>query len=269
MSKILIENTNNGEGLQQDITTTRFNYMGSPISFKQDGELLINANHMAKPFGKLPTDFLRLQQTQDFMDVLGARLTMGFPIIKKEVGRYGGTWMHQKLALKFAAWLSPDFELWVYDRIEELLETGKTELHPQVPQTFAQALRLAADQSEQLVKQEKELQQKKQLLLEAQPKVEAFEDLMTCANAITMQEVAGVLAFKGMGRNNLFQFLRKKGILDMQNTPYRYYIESGWFKLNERPWTNPQTGERTVATTTVVMQKGVDGIRKMLRKEGY
>lgn len=39
-----------------------------------------------------------------------------------------GTWMDEKLALKFAAWLSPYFELWVYDRIEELLLTGRTEI---------------------------------------------------------------------------------------------------------------------------------------------
>lgn len=29
--------------------------------------------------------------------------------------------MHRVLALKFAAWLSPAFELWVYGTIEELL----------------------------------------------------------------------------------------------------------------------------------------------------
>lgn len=41
--------------------------------------------------------------------------------------------MHEKLALKFAAWLSPEFELWVYDRIQELLLQGHTairETHP-------------------------------------------------------------------------------------------------------------------------------------------
>jgi hypothetical protein len=32
-----------------------------------------------------------------------------------------GTWMHRILALKFAAWLSPKFELWVYSTIEDLL----------------------------------------------------------------------------------------------------------------------------------------------------
>lgn len=29
--------------------------------------------------------------------------------------------MHRILALKFAAWLSPDFELWVYSTIDKLL----------------------------------------------------------------------------------------------------------------------------------------------------
>jgi len=28
-----------------------------------------------------------------------------------------GTWIHERLALKFAAWLSPKFELWIYDTI--------------------------------------------------------------------------------------------------------------------------------------------------------
>lgn len=32
-----------------------------------------------------------------------------------------GTFMHRILALKFAAWLNPTFELWVYSTIEKLL----------------------------------------------------------------------------------------------------------------------------------------------------
>jgi len=37
-----------------------------------------------------------------------------------------GTWVHEKIALKFAAWLSPAFELWVYDRVYELITEGVT-----------------------------------------------------------------------------------------------------------------------------------------------
>ena len=60
-----------------------------------------------------------------------------------------GTWMDEKLALKFAAWLSPVFELWVYDRIEELLLTGKTELpKTHTPSNIIKGIRLIADQLE-------------------------------------------------------------------------------------------------------------------------
>ena len=36
--------------------------------------------------------------------------------------------MDEKLALKFAAWLNPEFELWVYDKIYELLTTGQASM---------------------------------------------------------------------------------------------------------------------------------------------
>lgn len=267
----MLYNLNN----KKEITTTKFNYMGSPISFKQDENLMINANHMANPFGKLTADFLRLDQTQDFIEVLDRKLNMGYPIIKKEVGRYGGTWMHEKLALKFAAWLSPEFELWVFDRIEELLTTGKTELPSSMP-SHIDALRGWADQLEVSAKQQKEIEQQKLLLQaaeqqnqEAQPKVEAFNELMQCVDAISMQQLAGVLAIKTMGRNSLFSFLRDRGVLNSQNQPYRYYIEAGWFKQKISYYNSPTTGELKVNTTTQVMPKGVNGIRLMLKKAGF
>lgn len=59
-----------------------------------------------------------------------------------------GTWMDEKLALKFAAWLATNFELWVYDRIHELLTTGKTELQNRPSLNIIKSIRLIADQLE-------------------------------------------------------------------------------------------------------------------------
>ena len=56
--------------------------------------------------------------------------------------------MDEKLALKFASWLSPRFELWVYDRIQELLTNGETRLQGIPPSGFAVTLRLLAEQWE-------------------------------------------------------------------------------------------------------------------------
>ena len=57
--------------------------------------------------------------------------------------------MDEKLALKFAAWLSPRFELWVYDRVQELLTTGETHLRGIPPSGFAATRRLLAEQWEE------------------------------------------------------------------------------------------------------------------------
>jgi len=114
-----------------------YNYDGYQISFAfEDSSKMINATMMAKPFKKYPADFLRLKQTKLFIAALEKRY--GNPhnensreilrIIQAGDAKLQGTWMDEKLALKFAAWLNPDFELWVWDRIYELLTTGKTEI---------------------------------------------------------------------------------------------------------------------------------------------
>lgn len=119
-----------------------FHYQNNPISFDfEDGHRMINAVQMAKPFGKKPAHFLRLSQTQEFIKVLTGQVSgiansqsQKNKIIRiQNGGKHQGTWMHEKLALKFAAWLSPEFELWVYDRVQELLLQGHTsirETHP-------------------------------------------------------------------------------------------------------------------------------------------
>lgn len=39
-----------------------------------------------------------------------------------------GTWGHQRMALKFAAWLKPDLEVWVFEVIEKLFTEGQVRL---------------------------------------------------------------------------------------------------------------------------------------------
>ncbi|MFK7936942.1 MAG: KilA-N domain-containing protein [Saprospiraceae bacterium] len=59
-----------------------------------------------------------------------------------------GTWMCEELALEFASWLSPQFKLWMNDRIRELLKTGRTELEIQPGHGLIKSIRLIADQLE-------------------------------------------------------------------------------------------------------------------------
>jgi hypothetical protein len=136
----------------------KLDYEGQKISFEfADGNRMINATEMAKPFkGKLVADFLRLKSTKEYILLLEDRYGNShngttirvLSVIQGGEPDIQGTWMDEKLALKFAAWLSPAFELWVYDKIQELLTTGKTELKETAPTGFSATLRLLAQQWE-------------------------------------------------------------------------------------------------------------------------
>lgn len=101
-------------------------------------------------------------------------------------------------------------------------------------------------------------------VLEMQPKADFFDCVADSKSAFSMNEVAKVLDYKGVGRNKLFEFLREQGILDRYNVPYQRYVDNGWFRVIEQKYM--KDGEPIVTTKTLVYQKGVDAIRKRLEK---
>lgn len=94
------------------------------------------------------------------------------------------------------------------------------------------------------------------------PKVEFFNQVTDSKDAIDMASCAKVLHF-GIGRNSLFQILRNEGILTSNNQPYQQYIDRGWFRVIEQRF-EKENGDICVYLKTVVYQKGVDGIRRIL-----
>lgn len=95
------------------------------------------------------------------------------------------------------------------------------------------------------------------------PKAEFFDAVTDSKTAFSMNEVAKVLDYKGIGRNKLFEFLREQKILDRYNVPYQRYVDCGWFRVIEQKYM--KDGEPVVTTKTLVYQKGVDAIRRKLQ----
>lgn len=95
------------------------------------------------------------------------------------------------------------------------------------------------------------------------PKAEFFDAVTDSKTAFSMNEVAKVLDYKGIGRNKLFEFLREQKILDRYNVPYQRYVDCGWFRVIEQRYM--KDGEPVVTTKTLVYQKGVDAIRRKLQ----
>lgn len=87
---------------------------------------MINATEMAKIFDQKVERFMRTDTTRNFIAECQESYNSSFLNIESEKDLYyskkgKGTWMHRMLALKFAAWLSPKFELWVYSTIDQIL----------------------------------------------------------------------------------------------------------------------------------------------------
>ena len=108
-----------------------FSYNDHSVSFKEvNGNVLINATHMARSFGKRTADWLQNQQTKDFISELSVvRKSVTADLVQVVQGgnpTAQGTWMHEEVALEVARWLSPAFAIWCNDRIKELLRHGFT-----------------------------------------------------------------------------------------------------------------------------------------------
>ena len=103
---------------------------------------------------------------------------------------------------------------------------------------------------------------------EQQPKVEFYNDVTGSDTTAEIGTVAKVLNFKSVGRNTLFDILRRQGILQRDNMPFQTYVDRGYFRVVESKWNAPN-GDVKVNYKTVVYQKGVEYISKILRNLGY
>ena len=105
-----------------------FIYQDTQIHFALNNSknVMVNATEMANVFNKRVDVFLKTDHAKAFIKVLlstpngvdKTTLTMDEILV---ANKKAGTYMHRILALKFAAWLDPSFEVWVYTTIEEVL----------------------------------------------------------------------------------------------------------------------------------------------------
>lgn len=110
-----------------------------------------------------------------------------------------------------------------------------------------------------------ENERQKQQLIEAAPKVDFYNAVTESKDCIDMAQVAKVLNIKGLGRTKLFELLRKTDILNRRNIPYQKYVNMGYFRIIETSYSLPD-GTQRINLKTVVFQKGVDFIRKVIKQ---
>nr|DAM24696.1 MAG TPA: KilAC domain protein [Caudoviricetes sp.] len=117
-----------------------------------------------------------------------------------------------------------------------------------------------------LIESQKMIENLNQQVIEMKPKAEFFDQVASSKTAIQMSEVAKVLNYPNFGRNRLFEFLRNKKVLMANNIPYQKYVDCGYFRVIEQKYTKPN-GDTAINIKTLVYQKGINFIKKILDKE--
>lgn len=106
----------------------KFEFEKQLYSFDLDG--WFNATEAAKRFGQKAHEWLRLPSTESYMEALAKAL--GFEagksrskLVSTETARgRAGTWLHPKMAVAFARWLSDDFGVWCDLQIDAIIRNG-------------------------------------------------------------------------------------------------------------------------------------------------
>jgi len=122
-------------------------------------------------------------------------------------------------------------------------------LKPKLP-TYAEALRELADTIEEKALLEAQIE-------ENRPKVLFADTVTNTDNAIEIGLFAKIIYNKHkikMGRNRLFEWLRKNGYLMYKNVPYQIHIDNGLFKVIEKTYQVKDNSK--ITSKTMITGKG-------------
>jgi len=93
-----------------DLTTIQGKNIIIDISkLLSDEVVYINATKLAKQFNKRVDNFLRLEETKEYLRVLNTSDVRELEIIKTLKGKYGGTYFHSDVVVYFLRWLNIEF----------------------------------------------------------------------------------------------------------------------------------------------------------------
>ena len=173
----------------------KFFYKNIDVSF--DEKNFLDATSIAKHFDKFVKDYLKTAQTQDYINALAQNLSVGNIILTandlvvvRQGGAIQGTWLHPKLAVNFARWLSADFAVWCDLKIDELIKNHQNPT-ALLPQTFSEALLLAAE-----LQAEKERNAPKVAFVDHYVDVGTSKSLRETAKILNMSEKAMIAALE-------------------------------------------------------------------------
>lgn len=163
-----------------------------------------------------------------------------------------------RLIVKSKLESADQFESWIFDEILPRIESTGAYIEEGREEEMVQkyfpsfSKEVQTEMVNDLIKQNKELK-------------EFYDDLMNTEGLMSINTMAKELS---IGEYKLFAFLRRKKVFfydkDMVNVPYERFRKEGKFAVKETP-----CHDGNIRSVTYATKKGLDYVRKLLRKDGY
>lgn len=243
---------------------------GVEITTDAEGRFNLNALHKASGLGdsKKPSHWLQTQTAKELIAELEAQSrnscleskSSTYDVIKViKGGSKPGIFGHQLLAISYAGWLSPKFQLQV-NQVFLDYRTGKLKpdsISTQVLGRINDLFEVVQGQATQLLSLEQRVEKQK-------PKVEFYDAMMNGSYGCYSVDAAAPI-FK-MGRNRFRQKLRELKLLKENGLPYQQNLDLGHFRVTGG-LQEDDYGDRVVAAQTWITANGMEHIHKRLEKE--
>lgn len=181
-----------------------------------------------------------IARVEDELDDLGAG---------KFITRFGNTMKVYELTIDQMMLVGMRESKQVRKSIRDKLKELNKKAQPEIPQTYADALLLAANQA-------KELEEKNQALALAAPKAEFVDRYVESTGLMTFRQVAKQLEIKETAFRSFLVAIKAMYLLNGSWVAYQSHIDSGKFKQ--------KAGEKNghAFVTTKFTAKGVEWIAK-------
>lgn len=168
------------------LPSTQISINGAAIHHDRHGRFCLNDLHQASGGERKnqPQYFLDNVKTQDLVQEL---IDTGIPVSPVEVVRGGlnqGTYVVKQIVYAYAMWISAKFHLKVINSFDALINHRQ-----QIPQSFAAALQLAADQAKKI-----ELDK---------PKVDYYDKIVVRDTLLNATQVAQKIGLSAITMNKL------------------------------------------------------------------
>lgn len=126
----------------------------------READRYVDATSLCKAAGKKWNNYWRNETTKAFIRTLAESTRIRVEdLVELKSGREGGTWIHPRVVIHFAQWVSPEFAVLVTGWVFDLLTTGKVELKPADSESgsLMELVHILTDQQQLLMDQQRQL----------------------------------------------------------------------------------------------------------------